>query len=166
MKYLLFIIFFTFIYFWERERNRVQAGVGQRKRGGHRIGSRLRAPSCQPRARHGARTHEPWDHDLSRSRTLNRLSPPGAPNYGFLLVFTHFVFSVICPRKDFIFVFTFLLNLFLVSTMVIFWKPPGRSHDCLPRCFNFPFYIVLIQSSWNEFWWKLWSNDLTTSSIS
>ena len=26
-----------------------------------------------------ARTHEPWDHDLSQSRTLNRLSHPGTP---------------------------------------------------------------------------------------
>ena len=36
------------------------------------------APDCQHRAGHGARTHELRDRDLSRSQTLNPLSPPGA----------------------------------------------------------------------------------------
>ena len=44
-----------------------------------RIWSRLQALSCQHRARRGAQTHRLWDHDLSRSRTLNWLSHPGAP---------------------------------------------------------------------------------------
>ena len=43
------------------------------------MGSRLQALSCQHRARRGARTHEPRDRDLSRSRPLNRLSHPGTP---------------------------------------------------------------------------------------
>ncbi|XP_049479363.1 uncharacterized protein LOC125917974 [Panthera uncia] len=60
-------------------RERVQVGEGQRARRRHRIRSRLQAPSCQHRARRGARTHRPRDQDLSRSRTLNRLSHPGAP---------------------------------------------------------------------------------------
>ena len=38
----------------------------------------LQAASCQHRARRGARTHGPRDRDLSRSRTLTRLRPPGA----------------------------------------------------------------------------------------
>ena len=50
-----------------------------RERGRHRIRSGLQALSCQHRARRGAQTREPRDHDLSRSRTLNRLSHPGAP---------------------------------------------------------------------------------------
>ena len=62
-----------FIYFWERERGR------GRDRGGHRIWNRLQAPSCQHRARYGARTHGPWDHDLRRSWTLNRQSHPSTP---------------------------------------------------------------------------------------
>ena len=70
--------FLTFIYFWDRERQSMN-GVRVRERGRHRIGSRLQAPSCQHRARPGAQTREPRDHDLSRSRTLNRLSHPGAP---------------------------------------------------------------------------------------
>ena len=49
------------------------------ERGGHRIQSRLQAPSCQPRAQCGAQTHGLPDHDLSRSRTLSRLSHPGDP---------------------------------------------------------------------------------------
>uniref|UniRef100_A0ABI7Z585 Caspase recruitment domain family member 14 n=1 Tax=Felis catus TaxID=9685 RepID=A0ABI7Z585_FELCA len=36
-----------------------------RERGRHRIGSSLQGPSRQPRARRGARTHRPRDHDLS-----------------------------------------------------------------------------------------------------
>ena len=35
--------------------------------------------SCQHRTWAGAWTHEPQDHDLSRSWMLNRLSHPGAP---------------------------------------------------------------------------------------
>ena len=51
-----------------------------RERGRHRSRSRLQALSCQHRARRGARTHRPRDHDLSRSRMLNPLSHPGAPH--------------------------------------------------------------------------------------
>ncbi|VFV30673.1 pregnancy-associated glycoprotein [Lynx pardinus] len=50
-----------------------------RERGRRRLRSRLQAPSCEHRARRGARTPQPRDHALSRSRTFNRLSPPGAP---------------------------------------------------------------------------------------
>ena len=62
-----------------RERERQSVSRGGAERGRHRIGSRLQAPSFQYRARRGARTHKPRDHDLSRSRTLRRLSRPGAP---------------------------------------------------------------------------------------
>ena len=55
-----------------------------RERGRHRIWSRLQALSCQHRARHGARTHEPWDHDPSRSQTFNQLSHPGNSELTFL----------------------------------------------------------------------------------
>ena len=61
----------------------MSGGGAERERGRHRIQSRLQAPSRQPRARHGARTHRPRDHDQSRSRTLNRLSHPGAPGQEF-----------------------------------------------------------------------------------
>ena len=69
---------------------------GGSERGTHRIWNRLQAPSCQRRARRGARTHGPWDHDLSRSRPLNWLSHPGAPP--FLFFYQHqfpFFFGVI-----------------------------------------------------------------------
>ena len=42
-----------------------------RERGRHRIQSGLWAPSCQHRARRGARTHRLRDHERSQSRTLN-----------------------------------------------------------------------------------------------
>ena len=69
--------FFMFIHFQKTERESTSRGGTERGR--HRMGSRLQAPSCQPRAQRGARTHGPRDHDPSRSRTLSRLSHPGAP---------------------------------------------------------------------------------------
>ena len=74
------------IYFWERERERQSMSMGGAKRGRHRIRSRLQALSCQHRARRGARTHRPQNHDLSQSQPLNQLSHPGAPN---LLIFRY-----------------------------------------------------------------------------
>ena len=72
-----FFFLLMFMYIWEKERDSAWVEEGQRVP--ETIGSRLQAPSCQHRARRGARTHEPWDHDLSRSRLLNLLSHPGAP---------------------------------------------------------------------------------------
>ena len=91
----------------EHERGRV------RERGRHRIWNRLQTLSCQHRARRGARTHGPWDRDLSRSRPLNRLSHPGS--------FSHF-FSY--P----------LSNLFLCAFihLLVMWVPPPQ--DFLPFC--------------------------------
>ena len=73
--------FKTFLMFiWETERQRQRQSTskeGQRER---ETQNPKQAPgsSCQHRARHGARSHKPWDHDLSWSQTLNRLSHPGA----------------------------------------------------------------------------------------
>ena len=78
---------FLKIYFWESERERETEhkwGRG-RERGRHRIWSRLQPLSCQHTARHGARTHELWHHDLSWSQMLNRLSHLGAPVFNFLM---------------------------------------------------------------------------------
>ena len=60
-------------------RDRAWLGERQRERGRHGIWSKLQALNWQHRAQRGARTHRPWDHDLSRSRALNQLSHPGAP---------------------------------------------------------------------------------------
>ena len=73
------VTFFFNVYFWEREREAECERTRSWERGRHRIQSRLQAPSCQHRAQRGARTHEPWDHDLSWSQLLNRLSHPGTP---------------------------------------------------------------------------------------
>ena len=69
-------IFLRFIHFWETERE-CKLGGAERGVGGER--NPKQALHCLCRARCGARTHKPWDHDLSRRRTLNRLSHPGAP---------------------------------------------------------------------------------------
>ena len=70
-----FNVLFIFLRQGETEHEQGRA----RERGRHSIRNRLQALSCQHRARRGARTHRPRDHDLSRSRSLNRLSHPGAP---------------------------------------------------------------------------------------
>ena len=77
----LYFIFFNFfnVYLFLRQRETEHEQGKGRERGRHRIRSRLQALSHQPRARRGARTHGPWDCDLSWSRTLYRLSHPGAP---------------------------------------------------------------------------------------
>ena len=71
-------------YFWEREREtEIEQGRGRERRR-HRIRNRLQALSCQHRAWYGVATHGPWDHDLSPSQMLNRLSHPGPQNRIFL----------------------------------------------------------------------------------
>ena len=67
-------------------------GAEDSERGRYRIRSRLQVLSRQHRVRHGAWTHEPRDHDLSWSWTLNRLSHPGAPH--LYLFQTHFISSL------------------------------------------------------------------------
>ena len=71
-------IFLTFYLFLRQGETQHEQGR-VRERGRHRIWNRLQALSCQHRARCGARTHGPRDHDLSRSQTPNWLSHPGAP---------------------------------------------------------------------------------------
>ena len=85
--YFIFFIlkFFFNVYLFLRQRETEHEQGRGRERGRHRIGSRLQALSHQPRARRGARTHRPRDRDLSWSRTLNRLSQPGAPKCLFIL---------------------------------------------------------------------------------
>ena len=54
-----------FIYFWQRERERKQAGDGQTER---ETEDPKRALRWQQRAWYGARTHQLSDHDLSPNR--------------------------------------------------------------------------------------------------
>ena len=61
--------FFSHLFIFERQRETGHEWGRVRESGRHRIWSRLQAPSCQQRARHGAQIYEP--HDLSQSWTLN-----------------------------------------------------------------------------------------------
>ena len=65
------IFFIMFIYFWETECEQGR----DRERGRRRIWSR--SSVCTATPQRGAQTHKPWGHDLSWSRTLNRLSHQG-----------------------------------------------------------------------------------------
>ena len=82
---VFFLLIFLCLLTFERERRRQSMSRGGVEREGDRIWSRLQALSCQRRAWHGAWTHEPQDHDLSRSQMLNRQSHPGAPTNGVLI---------------------------------------------------------------------------------
>ena len=77
-KKKVYCLLFNVYLFLRRRETEHERGRG-RERGRHRIRSRLQAPSCQHRAHRGAWTRQPWDHDLSRSRALDRLSHPGVP---------------------------------------------------------------------------------------
>ena len=68
------------VYLWE------SVSRGGAERGGHRIRSRLQAPKLSAQSptpglnsQTGAWTHRLWDHDLSWSQMLNRLSHQGIP---------------------------------------------------------------------------------------
>ena len=79
--FFYFKIFFS-VYLFLRQRERQSMNRGWAEREGDtesETGSGLWAVSTG--AQCGARTHRPRDHDLSRSRTLNRRSHPGAPNF-------------------------------------------------------------------------------------
>ena len=66
--------FFFCLFIFERERVSRGGAKREREKERQRTWSRLQAPSCQHRAWLRAPTHEPWDHDLSRSGTLNWLA--------------------------------------------------------------------------------------------
>ena len=84
-NFFLFFLFLIFIYFWERKTETECKQGRNRRRGRHRIQSRIQALSCQHNAWHGARTHELCNHDLRWSRMLNQLSHPGALPSPFFL---------------------------------------------------------------------------------
>ena len=83
--FFFFFLFFFNVYLFLRRRETEHEQGRSRERGRHRIQKRPQALSCQHRAQGGARTHRPWDHDPSQSRTLNRPSHPGAPSHPNLL---------------------------------------------------------------------------------
>ena len=66
-----FFLIFKHLFTVEKQRDTEHEQGRGRERGRHRIRSRLQALSCQHRARRGARTHKPRDHDLSRSQSPN-----------------------------------------------------------------------------------------------
>ena len=90
-----FLIFNVYLFLRQRETEH-ERGRGREREGDTESEAGLQAPSHQPRARRGARTHGPRDRDLSRSRTLNRLSHPGAPKIIFLNITTDFQQKSLC----------------------------------------------------------------------
>ena len=75
----VFLLKFFDVYLFLKEREtECEHGRGAEKE--TQNPKRIQALSCQHRARRGARTGKPRDHDLSRSQRPTRLSHPGAPS--------------------------------------------------------------------------------------
>ena len=90
----LFPLFLNFLMFFNLSLRQTEHEQGRgRERGRDRIWSRLQALSCQHRVWCGARTNRVWDHDLSWSRTINRLSHPGAPFISPFLIGVYLSFN-------------------------------------------------------------------------
>ena len=119
----------TFIF--ERQRQSTSRGGAETEGDTEsEAGSRL----GQHRARCRARTHELWDHDLSQSRTPNRLSHPGTPTWALFLI--HFLPislhpSLIRNQNQFIFLyFSEIINmLFYYSNRDKHPQTPQFPHD-------------------------------------
>ena len=137
-----FFLMFLYLFLRDRESTREGGAERERERGRHRIQSRLQAPSCQC----GARTHQPWDHDLSPSRTLNWLSHPDAPtptvswsrlNYWIKLVLSGYLFFAWA---------CFLRRLYLSSNQSALNFSPylveSQIWDSSPACFILDRYIL------------------------
>ena len=75
---LFYFFFNVYLFLGQRETEHEQARG--RERGRHRIGSRLQAPSHQPRARRGARTHRPRDRDLAEVGRLTDCATQAPPS--------------------------------------------------------------------------------------
>ena len=80
----------SLLFIFERHKETEQQWGRDRERGRHRIWSRLQPLSLQHRPQRRAPTQERWDHDLSRSRTLNWLSHTGPRLLVLLLEVSHF----------------------------------------------------------------------------
>ena len=72
-----------FILFLGQGETEHERGRG-RERGRHRIVNRLQALSHQPRARHGARTHGPRNHDLAEVRRLTDCATQAPLDHTFI----------------------------------------------------------------------------------
>ena len=71
VEFPFFFFFFMFIYFWERDSEHARTGDG----GGCReTENPKQAPCSQGRGQCGARTQEPWDHDLSQNQESGHLT--------------------------------------------------------------------------------------------
>ena len=66
-----------FLFIFERVREHASRGGAEREGDTESKAGSVQAPSCQHRTWHGAWTSKLWNHDLSRSQTLNQRSHPG-----------------------------------------------------------------------------------------
>ena len=78
----LFFFFNVFYLFLGQRETEHERGRGS-ERGRHRIGNRLQAPSHQPRAWRGARTHGPRGRDLAEVGRLTDCATQAPPKFPF-----------------------------------------------------------------------------------
>ena len=116
------------------------ASSGGADRGRHRIWSGFQALSCQPRAGHGAQTHEPWDCDLSRSQTLNQLSHSGTPVIRFLITMTNPIWELAAFTESLHILHAFHMSLGTLaeSALQLFWQYIFYLND---KCITFQVHL-------------------------
>ena len=126
----------------ERERTHAQVGKGQRDRETERENPK-QAPYCQHGARHGARSHKPWDHDLCQSWALNWLSHPDAPYFllfkVFLFIFVFINLTIMCLS---VVLFVFIPHAICWASCIQFWK--NFSHSFFKYFFYTPCLFLSI----------------------
>ena len=83
-SFFFFKFFFNVFYLFLGQRETKHERGRGRERGRHRIGNRLQAPSHQPRARRGARTHRLRDRDLAEVGHLTDCATQAPPKKSFL----------------------------------------------------------------------------------
>ena len=77
-NFMLCLFFNVYLFLTERERQNVSGGGAKREEDTESKAGSIRAVSTEPDAELELTDRE-RDHDLSRGRTFNRLSHPGAP---------------------------------------------------------------------------------------
>ena len=113
----VYVCVFLLLFIFEKERDREGKCVGASRVGVER--QRQRETQDPKQTLHwqwgtdsGARTHEPWDHDLSRSQTSSQLSHSGTPGFLHHIRKSHWYLQFQAKTTEFILAISLSVTLF------------------------------------------------------
>ena len=121
----------------------------------------------------GAPTRQPWDHDLSKNRTLNQLSHPGAPRFK-ISVLSHLFLLTFSFRKAFFPPSVLLLTTFsdcsrifkkLSHLYLVFLLTLYHQHTCylpLNKTSQLPSFEATVYLFYAFYYQILWENRIFT----